>query len=158
MAFYSIIIHLRYNTAQDETSVHLFPCPLPIPSHRRLHTHRSQHSSTSAFLYGSPVDQSAPRSRPPPRHGSERDADPRHKVADAGGVPRVPEGDVLAAGQRVQVRPPGQELPGGERPSDRLLRFAQGELESERLASRLFYRLLRWQVVPTPWKFHLSGF
>lgn len=98
--------------------------PLPPQSSQTL---RRKHRRLFFLVsLGRPADQSA-RSTRPPRHGSERDADPRHKVADAGGLPRVPEGDVLAAGQRVQVRPPGQELPGGKRPSYRLLRFAQGE-------------------------------
>lgn len=54
------------------------------------------------------------------QNGSECDTDPGHEVADVGGLSGIPERDMFAAGQRVQVRPPRQELPGGKRQSYRL--------------------------------------
>lgn len=49
-------------------------------------------------------------------------------MADSRGVPAVSERDVLAQRRGMQVRAPAQELPGGERTGDRLLRLAEGKI------------------------------
>lgn len=48
-------------------------------------------------------------------------------MADARGVPAVSERDVLTQRRGMQIRTPAQELPGGERTGDRLLRLAEGK-------------------------------
>lgn len=63
------------------------------------------------------------------QNGGERDTYPGHKVADAGGLSGIPERNVFAAGQRVQVRPPCQELSGGKRQSHCLFWLTQGEYD-----------------------------
>lgn len=42
-------------------------------------------------------------------------------MADPGGVPAVSERDLFAQRRGMQIRPPAQKLPGGERKGDRLL-------------------------------------
>ncbi len=48
-------------------------------------------------------------------------------MADARGVPAVSERDVLTQRRGMQICTPTQELPGGERTGDRLLRLAEGK-------------------------------
>lgn len=49
-------------------------------------------------------------------------------MADSRSVPAVSERDMLAQRRGMQIRTPTQELPGGERTGDRLLRLAEGKI------------------------------
>lgn len=61
-------------------------------------------------------------------YGFKHRVDTRHKMADSRSVPAVSERDLLAQWRGMQIRAPTQELPGGERTGDRLLRLAEGKI------------------------------
>lgn len=60
-------------------------------------------------------------------HGSKHCLDTGHKMADPGSVPAVSERDLFTQRWGMQICPPTQKLPGGERKGDCLLWLVKGK-------------------------------